>query len=224
VTALYGEALFDSPFVYTVFVALKEKGIPFELRTVDLDRAEQKTPEFAERSLTARVPTLEVEGFSLSESLAIVEYLEESLPGPRLLPADVQERARARQVLGWLRSDLHALRAARPSSSLFSALAAVRPGERARAREPLGDKGQADADKLVRVACTLLAGRSGWLFGDFSLADADLGFSLMRLVVNGDALPAALQAYAERVWWTRPSVTAWVTLPRPAPGPLLGPL
>src|SRR5262245_12385449 len=104
---LFGETHWESPFVMTVFVALKEKGLAFEEQELDLQTGEQRSGDFPVRSLTARVPTLDVDGFVLSESLAIVEYLEErfSPPAhPRVLPEGREERARARQVLGWLRS------------------------------------------------------------------------------------------------------------------------
>ena len=104
---LFGERKLDSPFVFTAFVALKEKGVPFDFRLLDLAGGEQRSSEFARRSLTRRVPTLEAGGFALSESVAIVEYLEETLPAPaypRLLPASIEGRARVRQVLGWLRT------------------------------------------------------------------------------------------------------------------------
>ncbi len=211
---LYGESHLDSPFVFTAFVALAEKGVPFELRIVRLSRGEQRTPEFVERSLTARVPTLTDGDFSLSESLAIVEYLEETLPPPhaRVLPVNLHERARSRQVLGWLRSDITALRAERPSSSLFLE----------RADAPLGDRARADADKLVRIADTLLGEGRTTLFAEFCVADADLAFAVMRLVKNGDPVPRRLRDYAEAVW-RRPSVAAWAGIERPAKNSVLGP-
>jgi len=210
---LYGEPLLDSPFVFTVFVALSEKQVPFEMRLVDLARGDQRAPEFVARSLTGRVPTIEQDGFSLSESLAIIEYLEETLPPPlpRLLPAGLEARARARQLLGWLRSHLVALRAERPSSSIFYD----------RVQTPLTARARADIELLVRIAMTLLEGKPAFLFGDFSIADADLAFAAMRLVKNGDALPSRLQAHAEAVW-QRPSVAAWTNLARPATAPVLG--
>jgi glutathione S-transferase len=204
---LFGEGQLDSPFVFTVFVALEEKGVPFELRLLDLAGGEQRGPAFVERSLTARVPTLADGEFSLSESLAIVEYLDETLAGSgqaRLLPAAIEARARARQVLGWLRSDLPALRSERPTSSIFFEHVGT----------PLGPKARADADKLVRVTQTLLAGKST-LFDAWCIADADLTMALMRLVANGDSVPPEVLAYAQSVW-RRPSVAAWVSLERPA--------
>lgn len=204
---LFGERKLDSPFVLTAFVALKEKRVPFTFRALDLARGEQREPDFVARSLTSRVPTLSAGDFSLSESVAIVEYLDELLPAPahaRLLPESREERARARQVLGWLRSDLPALRNERPTSSIFFDHVAT----------PLSDAARVDAEKLVSIATALLAGRAQ-LFTTWSIADLDLALALMRLVANGDILPAPLRLHAE-TQWRRPSVAAWVARTRPA--------
>jgi glutathione S-transferase len=212
---LYGEPNLDSPFVFTTFVALKEKRVPFELRLVNLAAGEQKGGAYAEQSLTARVPSIEIDWFFLSESLAIVEYLDETLPAPkytRLLPTDVQQRARARQVLGWLRSDLAALKKERPTDTFFFGK---------RAEKPLEPAARADADKLVRVASSLLGDRAT-LFDAWSIADADLSLALWRLVKNGDAVPESLRAYAETAW-QRPSIAAWINLERPSRERVLGP-
>jgi len=204
---LFGERRLDSPFVFTAFVALKEKHVRFDTRLLDLAGGEQRTPEFARRSLTGRVPTLETEGFSVSESLAIVEYLEETLPPPAypaLLPASIEGRARARQVLGWLRTDLTALRRARPSESIFFE----------RVTTPLDAAAQKDKDKLVRVSTELLGSEQA-VSGAWCIADADLAFALMRLHANGDSLPPVLARYVE-AQWQRPCVAAWAELARPA--------
>lgn len=209
---LFGERKLDSPFVFTAFVALREKGVPFGFRLLDLAAGEQRSPEFGPRSLTRRVPTLAAGDFMLSESVAIAEYLDDTLlppDYPRLLPAAVEERARARQVLGWLRSDLAALRRARPSDSIFFEHVTT----------PLDADARKDVDKLVQIAGELVGSRAS-LFETWSIADADLAFMLMRLHANGDALPASLAAYVE-AQWRRPSIATWVGLARPAATPVL---
>ena len=206
---LYGEQLWDSPYVFTVFVALSEKRIPFETRIVDLSKGEQREPGYAARSLTERVPAIEHGGLTLSESLAILEYLDEAFPPPthaRLLPEGRKERARARQVLGWLRSDLMPLRDERPTTTMFYEPAKTRLSERA----------QASADKLLRVAERLIPEGEADLFGSFSIADADLAFMLHRLILSSDPVPERIARYAARQW-QRPSVRAYVDQPRTQP-------
>ncbi len=202
---LYAEGAWDSPYVFTVLVALLEKGLAYELRVLDLDRGEQRDFEFARRSLTARVPCIEHEGFALSESTAIVEYLHERFSdlGPPLLPATLQDRARCRQVMAFLRSDLLALREERPTTTMFHA----------RATTPLSERARAAADKLVRVAEQLVPSGEGELFGAWSCADADLAFMLHRLLLNGDPVPERIARWAARQW-RRPSVQTYVTWPR----------
>src|SRR5262245_43866162 len=79
---LYGDRLWESPFVCSVWVALQEKGLPFEMKLLDLNKGEQRKPPFVERSIVAKVPTLDHDGFWLSESQALIEYLEERFPAP----------------------------------------------------------------------------------------------------------------------------------------------
>lgn len=204
---LYGDRLLDSPYVFTAYVALREKGLQFELRLLDLDRGEQHDPDYRAKSITARVPSIDHAGFCLSESLAIVEYLDELFPPPgyaRLLPAEPRARARARQLLGWLRSDLAALRDERPTTTMFFE----------RAKTPLSARAQAAADKLVSVCERLIPEGEGELFGGFGSADADLSFMLHRLILNGDAVPARVLRYADRIW-RRASVQEFVRHERP---------
>ena len=201
---LYGDRFWISPYVFSCFVTMREKGLEFAMRDVGLDRADQKAPEYEARSITGRVPTLVDGEFSLSESQAIIEYLEETHPTPPVLPSTPHERARARQILGWVRSDLDALRAERPTSTMFYDHTSV----------PLSKAGHAAADKLVAVAMRLVPDGATQLFATWSIADADLAFMLHRLLLNGHDVPAKLRAFAE-TQWTRPSIAEFVRRDRP---------
>lgn len=200
---LHADAQFASPWAMSVFVALHEKGAPFELVTVDLDAGANRAPAFAARSITQRVPTLEHDGFALSESSAITEYLDETLPGAPLYPATPRERARARQLQAWLRSDLLPLRKERSTEVVFHG----------RRMPALSEEARRHADKLFAAADALLAPGATDLFGAWSIADVDLALVLQRLVLNGDEVPERLAAYATRQW-QRPSVQRWVALER----------
>ncbi len=207
---LYGDTLWESPFVFCAFVALREKGLEFDMKVFDLDKGEHRQGPFAQTSLSAKVPALEHDGFWLSESLAIVEYLDERFPAPdypRLLPSAVAERARARQLLGWLRSGMDRLRAGRPTSSIF-----YRP-----IRTPLGDHASAEADRLVQITERFLPAGATTLFAEWTICDAELSFALHRLIASGDPVPARVLAYAE-AGWSRPSVRAYVDHERPVRG------
>ncbi|MDQ8034687.1 glutathione transferase [Bordetella genomosp. 1] len=197
---LYVDADFLSPYALSAFVALTEKAQSFEIRLVDLGAGEQRMQPYQHRAPTCRVPALTHDGFHLSESSAITEYLDELYPAPAhtaLYPADRQQRARARQLQAWLRSDLGALRAERPTEHVFHA-----PTGR-----PLGDEAQAAANKLVRVAGLLLVPGQAQLFGDWSIADTELAVMIKRLA--GDEAPDWLREYAD-AQWQRPAVQAWL--------------
>jgi glutathione S-transferase len=188
----------------SVFVGLKEKRIPFELRTIDLENGSNHSAEYAAESLTARVPTLVDRDFSLSESSAITEYLDEVYPGAALYPSDPRAKARARQVQAWLRSDLMPIRQERSTIVVF-----YQPSQ-----QPLSETAEIAARKLFRAAETLLSHNGENLFGSWSIADVDLALMLNRLVLNGDAVPSKLADYA-RAQWQRPSVQEWVNQRRP---------
>jgi len=208
---LYGETLWISPYVFSTFVALHEKGIPFEVVEVNLTAGGHLQPGYRDASLTARVPSVEHQGFHLGESSAIAEYLDEVLPAPgcqRLLPQGVRERARARQLMAWLRSDLGALREERSTVTMFYRF---RLG-------PLSAAAEQDAQKLIRVAEQTISSASGTLFGTWCLADSELAFMLHRLILNGGDVPTKVRAYAE-IQWQRPSVRSFVEHPRPATVP-----
>ncbi|MBT2372565.1 glutathione transferase [Pseudomonas fluorescens] len=202
---LYVDAQFTSPYAMSVFVALREKGLEFEVLTLDLDASENNAQGFANLSLTQRVPTLVDGDFALSESSAITEYLEEVCPQTPLYPAEPHQRARARQVQAWLRSDLLSIRQERSTLVVFYGVKSA----------PLSPAAQVAAGKLISAAQALLADNREYLFGQWSIVDVDLALMLNRLILNGDSVPAELVAYAQRQW-QRPSVQEWVNQQRPA--------
>ena len=201
---LYVDSQFASPYAMSVFVALKTKKLVFDIATLDLAASQNTSPEYSETSLTSRIPTLVTAGFSLSESSAIAEYLEEMHPTPRLYPDGAQERGRARQVQAWLRSDLLALRQERPTEVVL-----YRPSD-----IPLTPAGHIAAQKLLRVATSLLSHGGLNLFGQWSIADVDLALMLNRLVLNGDSVPEQLVHYA-RHQWQLPAIQEWLQFQRP---------
>lgn len=90
-----------SPYAWRVWLALEHKQIPYDLRLLSFSAGDLKKPEFTALNPRSRVPVIVDEGFSLYESAAIVEYLEERYPrsGRSLFPADVRERAVVRRLV-----------------------------------------------------------------------------------------------------------------------------
>jgi glutathione S-transferase len=194
---LYSDRFWISPWVFTCWVTLKEKGVKFEVADIALDKKETHKPEYRKNSTTAKVPAIEDDGFWIAESQAILEYLEEKFPTPRAFPADLKDRARARQVMSFLRTDVYALREERSTATMFYE----------RATAPLSKQGQADADKLIEVASAFVKETS--LFGQWCIADSELAFCLQRLALNGFELPAKLKKFVD-AQWSRPSVAEYV--------------
>ncbi len=205
---LYVDANFASPYALVAFVSLLEKRLPFEIESVDLAAQAHHHPDFSRTSITRRIPTLVHDDFALSESSAICEYLDETFSGVRLYPTNPRDRARARQVQAWVRSDLMPIREERPTFVVFNG--AKRPA--------LSPAARASAEVLFAGALTLLEGRTDYLFGDWSIADVDLAMMLQRLIVHGDPVPQRLVDYA-MLQWRRPTVRQWIDRPRP---PLVG--
>lgn len=205
---LYIDAFRTSPYALSAWVTLREKEIPFEVKTLDLSAGQQHAPEYIHGSLTGRVPAFEHEGFWLSESQAIVEYLEERFPAPkhrRALPVDMRDRARARQLMAWIRSDLMPIREERPTSSFFYANQSV---------QPLSPRAESAVKSLLRVADVLIPEDRTQLFGEWSIADTDFAVMLQRLRSNGHTLPAKVVRYVD-AQWNRPLVKEWVEMKRP---------
>ena len=199
---LYVNSEFSSPYAMSVFVTLKEKGIPFELAVLDLDAGQHQQPAYRDLALNGRIPALVHGDFVLTESSAISEYLEEVFPAPEyraVYPQASQQRARAREIQAWLRSDLMPIREERSTLTVFHEPAT----------QPLSPAARAAADKLLRAADKLVQGAN--LFGDWCIADTDLAMMLQRLVHSGDDVPAKLQEYANAQWQREP-VQQWLAL------------
>jgi glutathione S-transferase len=201
---LYVEASWSSPWVCVAYVALREKQLAFTTAITMLRKGSGVIDAMHDRTLTGTAPVLQHGSFWLAESLAIVEYLEEMFPRPRVLPADVRDRARARQLLAWMRQDHEPLRRERPAERILY------PGPIA----PLSQEARPHADHLVRVAERLGADERGHVFEAFGAFDVELAFALMRLVATGFSMPPAVAAYAQSVW-ARPSMREFIDHPRP---------
>ncbi len=94
---------------YRVRIGLNLKGAPFELRPVDLVANAHQTDDYRALNPQALVPTLEVDGRHLTQSLAILEWLDETFPEPRLLPSDPFDRAIVRGMAEIIACDIHPL-------------------------------------------------------------------------------------------------------------------
>jgi maleylacetoacetate isomerase len=94
---------------FRVRVALKLKGLPFEETPIDILSGEQFQPGYEAVNAERVVPTFIHDGYSVFQSLAIIEYLEDVQPEPRLIPRDARERAYARSLALMTIADAHPL-------------------------------------------------------------------------------------------------------------------
>lgn len=104
---LYG--FFRSSAAYRVRIALALKGLGFDPVSVHLGKGQQYGEAFSAVSPQNLVPVLEDDGHKLYQSLAIMEYLEETHPQPPLLPRDPFERARVRSLALLVACEIHPL-------------------------------------------------------------------------------------------------------------------
>lgn len=201
---LYVDGYFTSTWDATCFVALTEKQLEFTTARALL-RDGGVPAALRRETAIARVPALQHGEFWLTESLAIIEYLEDMFPPPtwaRMLPDEPQARARARQIMAYMRFDLRALRAERPWQL------SIYPVER---HPPLSPPALRDANELAELVVRL---EERGELDDWNISHADLAFGLWRLSRGDYALPELAQRVLDRNL-ERPSIRAYIDHPRP---------
>jgi glutathione S-transferase len=202
---LFVDGYFCNPFDATCYVALEEKQVVYSTARALLRDGQGFPATMHARTPIARVPALAHGDFWLTESLAIAEYLEDILPAPahvRILPEDLRERARARQLMAWVRFDLRNLRHERPWWTTVYPAAPV---------EPLSAIARGEALELLEVTARLDAAGA---LATWNIAHADLAFTLMRVTRTDIVLtPSAHRLLDDNL--ARPSVKAYVEHRRP---------
>jgi maleylacetoacetate isomerase len=105
-------SFFRSSAAYRVRIALNLKGLPYDMVPIHLskDGGQQRRPDFVAVNPQMRVPALALDsGDVLTQSLAIIEYLDEVHPKPPLLPSDPLARAKVRAIAQMVACDIHPL-------------------------------------------------------------------------------------------------------------------
>jgi maleylacetoacetate isomerase len=109
---------------FRVRVALRLKGLPFEEIPIDILSGEQFKPGYEVVNAERVVPTFIHNGYSIFQSLAIIEYLDDIQPQPRLMPQDAKEKAYARSLALMTIADAHPLVVPRVRNHLAKAFGA----------------------------------------------------------------------------------------------------
>lgn len=92
---------------YRVRIALNLFGVDHEVVPVDLLAKDNKSPEHLARNPQGLVPVLDIDGLRLTQSLAIIDYLDQTRPGKNLVPADPAARARVHALSYAIGMDIH---------------------------------------------------------------------------------------------------------------------
>jgi maleylacetoacetate isomerase len=189
--------LFDywrSSASYRVRIALNLKGIAFDRSPIDLLEGDQKTSDYRARNPQGFVPMLEMDGHSLTQSLAIIDYLDSARPEPPLVPADPADRAHVLALALAVACDIHPVNNLRVINYLKDELDQPKEARDAWYRHWI-------AEGLGPLE-TLAAPRAGrFLFGDTpTLADICLVpqlYNARRFEVPLDSFPTLVRADAE---------------------------
>ena len=88
-----------SPYAWRVWLALEYKRIPYEQKVMSFSAGDLRKPDYLAINPRHKVPAIVDDGFSMYESTAILEYLDEKYAGPKLFPGDLRQRALARRMV-----------------------------------------------------------------------------------------------------------------------------
>ncbi|MBT9293074.1 maleylacetoacetate isomerase [Prosthecodimorpha staleyi] len=127
-----------SSAAYRVRIAVNLKGLTPRHAAVHLRKGEQRGADHLGLNPSGLVPVWQEEGFSLAQSLAIIEYLDETWPEPPLLPAAPRDRAVAREIALTVACDIHPLGNLRVLDKLTADWGAGAPARAAWARHWIG--------------------------------------------------------------------------------------
>jgi maleylacetoacetate isomerase len=146
---------------YRVRIALNLKGLEYETRSYRLRAGDQRAPDYLALNPAGLVPTLEIDGLVITQSLAIIDYLDATRVEPRLIPVDPAERARMLAIAFTIACDIHPLNNLRVLQYLETVL-----GEDERVRD---------------------AWYSTWVMAGFAAIEAMLRTTQETPFVSGDA-------------------------------------
>ena len=186
---------FRSSASFRVRIALNLKGLVYEPAFVHLGRGEHRQPAYAAINPQALVPTLEDEGTRLVQSLAIIEYLDETHPAPPLLPRDAPGRARVRSISLLVACEIHPLNNTRVLQHLKRGLGQDDGQVNAWYRYWIADGFQKLESELARGAT------GGFCHGDApTMADCCLVpqvFNAQRFQCDTSPYPTVMRVFAE---------------------------
>ena len=179
---------FRSSAAFRVRIALNLKGLAYEPVFVHLAKGEHRAAAYAKVNPQALLPTLELDdGTRLTQSLAIIEYLDEKHPQKPLVPKDAQERARVRSLSYLIASEIHPLNNLRVLQHLKRALSQSEDQVNAWYRHWI-------ADGLAKLEAELASSKGRFCHGDTpTMADC----CLVPQIFNAKRYQSDLAPYPE---------------------------
>jgi glutathione S-transferase len=144
------------------YVTLTEAGAEFAVRTVNTGAKEQKTPEYLAINPKGKVPVLMVDGFPLTENVAIQQFVARTFPQAKLLPAGFDE-FKAVSLMAWFASTVHPHLTPNARPENYCDIPEAYDGVKRVAQKMLFED--------LKIAEDLLAGRE-WFFDQFTAVDA----------------------------------------------------
>jgi glutathione S-transferase len=194
-----------STYTRTARLALEEKGAAYNLAEVDIFKGVGQEPPHIARHPYGKVPVFEQDGMEIFETGAILRYIDETVPGPKLQPDDPRQRARMNQIMAVLDNytfkpvvvDIVVQRVVKPMLG-----------------QPTDEKIIADALPLAKKALGIVAnlmGKNPFLAGDkISLADLLLAPMMAYFSQTPEGQKMLGELPSLKTWWgkvsTRPSV------------------
>lgn len=193
---VYGPAY--SSYARSVRLVLEEKGAAYKLVEIDILKGDGQSPAHLARHPYGKVPTVEVDGFSLYETEAIERYLDEALPGPKLQPAEAKQRARMSQIIAMIDSYLY-----KPAVVGVAVERLVKPILGGTPDEATVTKSIAESEKAFQEIETLM-GANPFLAGPaISLADLHLAPVVWYYTMTPDGGASFKKLAKLGEWWSQ---------------------
>jgi maleylacetoacetate isomerase len=186
---------FRSSASFRVRIALNLKGIAYEPQFVHMPKGEHRSAEYAEINHQGLLPTLQDGATVLNQSLAIIEYLEETHPQPPLLPADALGRARVRSLSLLVACEIHPLNNLRTLQYLRKALGQDEDGVKTWYRHWIADGLAKLEAELARVPRTRFSHGDAPTMADCCLVPQV--FNAKRYDSDLAPYPAVMRAFDE---------------------------
>ena len=184
---------FRSSSSFRVRIALGLKGLSYEYIPVHIAKGEHRKVPYAALAADTLVPLLEFDGEKLSQSRAIIEYLDEKFPTPALLPADALGRAKVRALSQSIACEIHPVNNLRVLKYLTSVLKVDDAAKNAWYQHWCRDGLEAFERQLAQLPASI------YCYGDTpTLADLCLApqiFNAKRFNVSFEGLPRTMAAY-----------------------------